>query len=230
MTELLQLALNDFNLPITILLGGMGLFWIISALGAIDIDSVDVALGLDPDVDVDLGLDVEASQELDIDTETSAQSGHGGLAGALQGVLRFLGAADAPIMFALTIYVLMLWCVNVLGNYYFNPDGANSIATVVLGVALVSAFVLTRLTIQPLKPILKLFSGKEKQRPVIGRSGTVRAGRITEADPGQVEAEGGLLLMARAATGTPPLSKGDSIVVIEKEEDSTRDVYIVRGV
>lgn len=229
MTELLQLALNDFNLPITILLGCMALFWIVSALGAIDVDTVDVALGLDTDVDVDIDVDIETSHELDVDAEAADQSGHGA-SSALQALLRFLGAADAPIMFALTIYVLMLWCSNMVGNHYFNPTDSSAIATIVLGSSLVSAFVLTRLTIQPLKPILKLFSGKETQIPVLGRSGTVRAGSISESDTGQVEAEGGLLLIARAATGTGTLSKGDSVVVIEKEDDSTRDVYIVRGV
>ena len=59
MKELLEQALISYNLPLTVALGLVVLFWCISLLGVFDINVFNVDLDMDLDADVDSGGNVD---------------------------------------------------------------------------------------------------------------------------------------------------------------------------
>lgn len=213
MLELFQESLLPVNLPFTILLGLIAIYWVIGLLGLIDIDGPDgVEAGVEVDVEVDGGDD--------------GGSASGGLYKTL---LNVIGASDAPLMFVISLFSLFLWASNVLLNHYFNPDFETGRASLLLIPVVVGSFVLTRLLVIPLRPVMKMLRSPEKPVEVIGASGIVRSSKI-DSEFGEVEvsaSERNLILRARISTNEAPLVKGDRILVVSKEDES--DTYVVRA-
>lgn len=210
MNAVLQEAISANNLPLTILLGLVALYWLATLIGLMDFDAIDGFLGLDND---GTGSD-------------GAESDGGFLSGLLKGI----GLADAPVMFILTLFTLFLWGGNVLGNIYFNPDGTGAAGTVILVVAVVLAFVVTRLTIRPLRPLMRLMRDTEKRAPIAGLTGTVRSLEVN-SDSGQVEVErdgASILLHARVGEGSDALPRGTRVLVVMEEGE--QGAYLVRPI
>ena len=257
MTEIFQEAIKGYNLPLTILVGLIALYWVISLLGLVDFDSIDNAMGLDgldSDVDMDMDVDLETDMEmdvevdadldLDVDADADVDVGdadhhhdhdHGHLGvdhspNAFQATLRFLGASDAPIMFVLTVFSLFAWGGNVLANLYFNGAESSSRANLLIIGVVIGALILTKITVRPLRPVMQSLRSSSVNKPVVGRTGLVKSLQLTE-DYGQIEvnAEGAsLLLNARLSDGFKDLPKGTEVLIVAK--DDQRDLYIARPV
>ncbi len=207
MHAVLEEAISANNLPLTILLGLVALYWIATLVGLMDFDALDGFLGLDHD-----------------SSGTEGQESEGSF---LNGMLKGIGLADAPVMFILTLFSLFLWGGNVLGNIYFNPAG-DATGTIVLVVALVASFLLTRLAIRPLRPLMRLMRDTEKRVPISGLTGTVRSLEVT-TQSGQVEVErdgATILLHARVSEGTAALPRGTKVLVVMEEGEE--GAYLVR--
>jgi len=237
MLELFQESLLPVNLPFTILLGCVALYWVIGLLGLVDLDGANGANaveGLDagPDLDVDLDLDVDASAgEIDVAGEgAGSDDGAGSASGGFsQTVLHIVGVSDAPLMFVISLFSLLLWASNVLLNHYFNPGFETGQASLLLIPVVIGSFVLTRLLVIPMRPLMKMLRTSEEAVTIIGSSGFVRSGKI-DTEFGQVEVETSgrtLVLRARISAHEAPLQKGDPILVVSKDDES--DTYIVRA-
>jgi len=208
MHAVLEEAISANNLPLTILLGLVALYWIATLVGLMDFDALDGFLGLDHD-----------------GSGTEGQESEGSF---LNGMLKGIGLADAPVMFILTLFSLFLWGGNVLGNIYFNPQQGGATGTIVLVVALVASFLLTRLAIRPLRPLMRLMRDTEKRVPISGLTGTVRSLEVT-TQSGQVEVErdgATILLHARVSEGTAALPRGTKVLVVMEEGEE--GAYLVR--
>ena len=232
MQEVIQEAISAYNLPLTIVLGLVAVYWLISLAGVMEFDALDGFLGLDAadgaDVDVDVDLDVDVDADVSADADGDGGDHHHGSGGFLQSTVKLLGATDAPIMFVLTVYVLTLWGCNMLGNIYFNKEDSGNLATIILGVSLVGSFLLTRLTIRPLRPLMRLLRDTESRIPLIGMTGQVRSLSVT-ATSGQVEVvrDGApILLHARVSEEGEPIVRGTEVLIVMKDEE--RDAYVVR--
>jgi len=96
--------------------------------------------------------------------------------------------------------------------------------------ALVAAILLTRVSLAPLKPFFRIIRAEnDKNPPVIGRTGIVRTATVDERG-GQVEIENQeapLLLNARLASGSAPLSRNTEVIVISHDPES--GIYTVRS-
>lgn len=228
MQSVIQEAISAYNLPLTILLGLVAVYWLISLAGVMDFDALDGVLGLDADAD---GVELEVDTDVDVDVETTgdAHHDHQGAGHFLHTTIKILGATDAPIMFVLTLYSLTLWAGNVLGNIYFNEARSDGRATTIFLAALAGSFVLTRLTIRPLRPLMRLLRDTEKREPLIGMSGRVRSLSVTR-ESGQVEVvrDGApILLHARVGEEGGDLPRGTEVLIVMKDESS--GAYIVRA-
>ncbi len=205
MKELWEQAILPYNLPLTIALGAVVLFWLVSLLGVLGVDSLDVEV---PD-------------------DASADAGHlGHVPGAM---LRFVNAGHVPLTVVLSVLVLAMWLVSIMVNYYFNPAGSYLLAAAYFLVAFVCGVVATKILTQPLVPLMRRLKQAEDAVPVIGETGVVRSIEITESY-GQVEvhrADGApAILNARLAEGSEPLPRGTQIVVLSLDE--SRGAYLVR--
>jgi len=213
MSELFEHALSPINLPLTILLAGVMGYWLLCLLGLLDIDFLDVSFG---DGDGAVGGD--------------GGGGDGPVLGVFQSALRFLNATDVPVMVVLTFLTVFLWGGSMLGNYYFNPDGSDLRAAVLIIPVLAVSLLLTRFATAPLRPLLRQMKNPpgETVYSVVGRVGTVRTVELTDRF-GQVELlppGPSLLLNARVAPDAEPLTKGTRVLVVDYDPET--ETYRVR--
>lgn len=208
MKEIWNLAISGPMLPLTILLVPVGIYWLLSIIGAVDHDLFGV--------DLDGGGDAHHAHD-------------GPVFELMHGALRILNAKGVPLMIVLSLLIVYLWGGAMLGNLWFNPALAAGAGSLVAIGALVAAIVLTRLTVAPLKPLFHFIQDDpEITKPVVGRSGLVRTAFVNERE-GQIEVENPgapLLLNARTADHTSPLPRGTQVLIIHF--DPATGIYTVR--
>ena len=76
MMEVLSESIWLVNLPFTILLGCVVLYWLMMCLGLVDFDTgADVAMdaSVDMDVDADVAVDADADVDMDSDAEVNSE-------------------------------------------------------------------------------------------------------------------------------------------------------------
>ena len=206
MKEIWNLALSPQVLPLTILLVPVALYWLLNMLGAVDLDV------------------------LDVDVDTDGPDDNGFLGNFFQGALRMVNATDVPVMIVLSILAILLWACTMIGNLWFNASQSGLTGGVIVVASLVASVILTRFAVAPLKPFFRLIrADDEKHPPVIGRTGIVRTAAVDERG-GQVEIENKeapLLLNARLAAGSTPLSRNAEVIVISHDPES--GIYTVRS-
>lgn len=225
MLELFQESISPLNLPFTILLGIVAVYWIIGLLGLIDFEALDGIGGLDG-VEASGIEGVEGAEALDhnLTGDGNANTVGGTL---FNGILKMIGVTDAPVIFIISIFTAFLWALNVASNHYLNPQDSTATATLYLIPIVIISFVATRIFIRPLRPLMNMIKSDEKPVQIIGASGTVRSATLDQ-EFGQVEVQADdsvLILKARLST-EDSLSKGTEILVVSRDQDE--ETYIVR--
>ena len=204
MKEIWEQAILSYNLPLTILLGGVFLFWIVSLLGVGDVDT-------DVDVDFDADMDGDA---------------HGG--GAFGFILRLVNAQDIPVMLVLSLLSLFMWTISIASNFYFNPSQSGGLALLYFLGNFVLSVLLVKWVTQPLRPFFRsIKNDQEHQEPLIGSAGVVKS-RTLDSQFGQCEVvrpKGApALLNCCLPEGSAPLTRGDQILVIDYDEKNKKFV------
>ena len=73
MGDVIQQALTWYNLPLTLLLGVITLYWLMVIIGVLSADSLD----FDVDTgDIDVGVDLDADADVDIDAAHDFSADH----------------------------------------------------------------------------------------------------------------------------------------------------------
>lgn len=213
MKEIWEQAILAHNLPLTILLGFVCIFWLLAVLGTVDIDSLDI--------DFDMDTDIEG----DIDTDATPSN-----VGFFAGLMKLVNATDVPVMMVLSLLTLFMWVISILSNAAFNPGHSVLIAGGLLIGNFIASAILVKIITQPLIPFFKAFKkGENDDEPVIGRIGIVKS-RIIDSKYGQVEIprDNGApaIVNCRMADGHSPLMRGTQVLVFEKDEEKT--LFVVR--
>lgn len=204
MKELWQQAILPCNLPLTILLGLVVVFWIVTLLGAIDLDSADVDLDADGNVD--------------------------GLADVPAALLRLVNAGSVPVTVVLSILVLSMWVISLTLNFYFNPGHGIWLSVALFLATLVIGLIATKILTQPLVPLMRRLKDAENATPVLGEVGVVRSIRI-DSEYGQVEVQrpdgAPALLNARLGPDAEAAPRGTPVAIVSMDEST--GVYLVRA-
>lgn len=199
MKELFEQSLIFYNLPLTGLLGLVAVFWLLSLLGTVDIDSFDI--------------------EFEADAE-------GGTEGSGEGVFGFfmklVNAQDIPVTLIFSLLTLFMWSIALISNYYLNPAESGWVAMGLLLANFVVSVLLVKAVTEPLRPVMRAIKNdQEHQEPLVGLSGTVKSGTI-DRDFGQVEVPrtngAPALLNAILPENHEPLSRGKQVLVIGYDE------------
>ena len=207
MKELWEQALLSYNLPLTILLGLVGVFWLLSLLGALDFDSFETDFDVDADANVD-----------------------GGDGSVFEGVMKFVNAQDVPIMFILSLLTLIMWVISIASNYYLNSSGSEWLALGFLSANFIVSVILVKFVTQPLRPLFRAMKNdQEHQEPLIGSSGFVKS-RVLDQGFGQCEVTrpngAPALLNCKLASREEPLVRGDQILVIDYDDNDQK--YLIK--
>ncbi len=208
MRELLDQALIVYNLPLTVLVILVGLFWVLSAFGAADMEALDVDM------------------DLDLSTEGDVSGG-----GALHGILKFVNAQDIPITFLLSLLAIFMWVLSIGANYYLNPTGSGLLSLGFNFASFLVSVLLIKFITQPMRPLFRAIKkDQEHHEPLIGSAGFIKSRTADEtfAQCEVVRPNGApALLNCKLAAGESPLVKGDQILVVAYDEPSQK--FIVKS-
>lgn len=177
----------------TFLLALCFLFWVVSILGVVDIDLLDI-----PDADMN----------------------NGGMANAAAGLLVKFGLNGVPITIILSLIALIGWTISYNAVHFLGISSwsfplrwsAN------IGVFVMALYVATFLTAQIIKPIRGLFNklSENVDKNILGQIAVVRTSRVDEKF-GEAELDdgaAGLILKVRAF-GDASFKKNDRVVLLE---------------
>ena len=181
------------------------LYWLTCILGLFGMDSLE--------------LDLEGNAEAELDASVPSP---------LLAILRFVNAADVPLMAVLTLLSIFMWIFTMMGNYYFNESLNDLVVLIIFGVAFVLGLILTKITTAPLVPIFRKMKELEKAEPAVGASGIVISKQVDEAY-GQVEIrrkEGAPAILNCHTSGGDPIPRGSEVAILSYHKES--GIYLVR--
>ena len=236
--EFLKLCFITVNVPFTVMLGAVFVYWIMFIIGAVGLDSFDLDMDMDLDADLDVDLDVDmdvaadvdmdVDTDLDVDTEADVSTGGGTSGGSLWiSVLRFFNVGDVPLMILVSVMVFSCWAMGVMGNYYFNPDLTAGRSMLLLVPIAVLSLLVTKVVTTPVR---KIFShanaGVEAPMLMVGKTCVVTTGEVTPTfGQAQLVHKGPPITLNVRCPAERPLSKGDEAVITEHDKEN--NTYMV---
>jgi|GEM_PF-1212952 hypothetical protein len=197
--ELLELSLNPWVLPFTVMVVLSCVYWLLALLGTIDMDMFDVDLDIDSDAD-------------------------GMVGGVFASLLQFINATEVPLMFVVSVMSVSKWLINIAALLTFNTAGVWWIGILTwIGGFFVSCLIAAIVT-RPLVPLFKAFkAGEDDEEAIIGAEAIVVTSKLTE-EFGQVRVlrkkGASAQVHCRLADGETPLKKGDTLSIIGRDEET----------
>lgn len=203
LSELMTLPTAIF----TILLGLVILYWLLFLIGSLDLD----VLG---------GADGAAEGAIEGAAEGAIEGAAEGAVEGSTGLMHALKLRTVPATVAITFFAFFAWLASYLGLRLFSPLLPGWLAGLVVFVlALVVGVLLTSFAV---RPFARLFRDHKvtRLRDLVGRVVTITTGRVDERfGQGRCDTADALILEVRAR-GTSPLTRGDSALLIDYDEES----------
>jgi len=172
------------------------LYWILAALGMVDIDILDFDVA-EPDAG-------DSLNNLDI----------------MSGILLKLGLNGVPLTIIITLISLVGWVVSFLLVYFIFPWLPEGFVQFAVGipvffVAGYFAALITAVLIKPLRPLF-LTADQQVEKHLLGKVAIVRTGRVDQAfgEANLADGGAGLILKVRSYEGET-FKKGDHVVLLE---------------
>jgi len=201
--ELWQASFHAVNLPATLLLLFMLIYWTLILLGMLDLSSFDVDL---PDLETEMESDLAHPQ--------------------VDAFLEYFNVRHIPVTIVLTFFSLSLWFVGVVANYYLHGNRSLLLGLAIFaGNCIVSAHVAKFVTL----PMVPLFRGmrahESSNKNLIGARVVVTTSRV-DSDFGQAELqEEGPAILLNVRSENEVLHKGDEAVILQHNPE--KDLYLI---
>jgi hypothetical protein len=208
MWEVLDASMAAVNLPYTVFLGLILLYWLAVIVGGLDLDLFNVEVDADVDVDTDM--------------ETAGP----GLSDVGLVVLQFFHVGTMPLMLLLSVLALSMWGISVLTNYYLHNQSLLVALLFFVPNVIVSLFT-TKVVTLPFRALFRSLHDERQAPPeVLGKICVIKTSRV-DAMSGQAEiaGHGAPLLLNVRTTGGEVLCKGEEALVVQCDEYS--NTYIV---
>lgn len=192
----------------TVIVAILTVFWLITLLGGMDMDAIDIGGDVDIDADVDMDADVASP-------------------GALAEFLSFLNIGRVPFMLVVTVFMLLIWIGTLTITGIINIGFLGSLSALILiPLAIVSIF-LTKLVTTPMAKFFdKIGYRGEEEIDFLGRSGkmtsTIVGEKVGTAE--FVVDKNPIRLNVKSIDGEE-LKYGDYIIIADETPD--RKVYLV---
>ncbi len=187
---LLDAAFSAINLPFTVLLIIVLIYWLCVIIGALDLSTFDFDFDMDGDP------------------------------GAFHGFLVFLSAGEVPFMLIVSLMSLSMWAIAILSNYYLSNTSSLLIASGLAVPNMVISIFITKIAVKPFSSLFRALHYEEDQIAAIGSLcillGDASEDRIAQAEVKTGGAPLTLLVRTRAGDN---LSQGSQALVIEKDTE-----------
>lgn len=208
MLEFLSYCFQPVNLPFTVLLILVFVYWLTVMTGLLGADSFDIDLDTDFDADVDV----------DVDADGDSGQGVGGL---FNGVLHFLNLGDVPLMIIVSFFIVSMWAASLLGNFYlplwFGVEPGAMVAVMAFVPNLVLSVLLVKVLTTPLRSVFRsLKSGLKTRTEIVGKTCVITTSEVT-GKFGQAEfslEDGPPVRLNVRADPKEQLGKGDVALIV----------------
>lgn len=234
MSPLIETALALPTLLFTVPLGLACLYWLLLVAGAVDLDFLDGADGVDGLLEgsaegaVDGALDglldggAEAAGEAAADGAAEGITDLAPGGGALHGILAALQVGTVPVTVSMSLLSFFGWMMSAAAMLYVAPRLAAPVWAVgagATGLALLGGVLLTSLAVKPLVPVFRSAPGRSN-RTLVGQSCRVTTGKVT-ATFGQadVAADGDHLLVQVRCRQEGALKRGDEALIVNWDQE-----------
>lgn len=207
-------ALRPVNLPLTILVGAIILYWILVLFGLLDLDLFD-----GDGIGLDLGGD-----------DGGAMSGEGDDGGGIfRPITQFLAMGEVPTTVVLSILIVTMWFGSIILNHYFN-DGYFWKAGLLMVPNLVGAVLATHIVTLPMRKLVKKFNkGEAEIKSFVGLECSIIS---LEANSSHGQAEvatsGAPIVINVRTSGEEVLKKGDLAKITQ--ENRASGIYLIAKV
>ncbi|MEM7180763.1 MAG: hypothetical protein AAF518_07615 [Spirochaetota bacterium] len=218
--DLLFESIRLANLPYTIFLGLIVLFWFSVILGAMDMETLD--FDFDMEADVDIEVDVDADVDMDAEASTNGMT--------LGSFLSWLNLGAVPFSLWLSIFGLFAWIQSIVGNVFITSFGLtflnDGFRFLLLSIAILPiSATITRFSVIPLRPAFKTkdaITNREMVREVC----KITSSEVTlEFGLAEIVKEGGVILINVRAAKEENLRKGDTALVVSYNKQ--KNIYEV---
>ncbi len=196
--ELWNAAISMVNLPFTVLLGLVLLYWLTVILGALDLDFLDLDLDVDGDVELS----------------------------GFQSVLAFFNLGELPIMLLVSIQVFIMWGIAIFSNHYLEISSVPTSLLLAVPNLLVSLLI-TKVVSSPLVVFYKKLAHDPQGLLTAIGSLAVLKHDLEPGSVGQVEVKtdgAPMLLMVRTREGRS-MAEGSQGIIVEKDESA--GIYVI---
>lgn len=178
MNDFLDLAFSSINLPLTVLLIILIIYWLVTMISGIDFDldfDVEVDADVDFDIDSDVGLE---GGNLAIEDVSNAEITKEDVVGKRQKPLKwwqvfliYFNFVGLPFMFTFTAFIFIWWIILMLATA-LTFSSENVIGFAIFFLAIIPALILTKIFTTPFKSFFKGLN-KDGDEPVdfLGRKG-----------------------------------------------------------
>lgn len=215
MLDIFHAAFSWPNLPATILLLLVGMYWVVFLIGLVDFSTFDISI--DTDVDIDADIDVETEVDLDADGSVDGP-------GAFARVLGFFNLGSVPLTVWLSFFALLFWAASMMMNHYLTDLSLIAGYALLIPIALVLAFINKFLT-WPFKKLFKALNEFAKPVEMIGKICKVTLS-VDGDSTGQAEVfVDGDYFKIRVKTEEKAIASGEQAVIYQHEKDT--DIYFI---
>ncbi|MCC8154562.1 MAG: DUF1449 family protein, partial [Tannerellaceae bacterium] len=160
------------NAVMTVIMGILCLYWIVTFLFGIGFEDIDLGFELDvevPDVDVDMDADVALDADGDIDTADPEGKES---TGAFMKFLQFMNIGRVPFMLVLSTFKFFIWVGSLITTQFINVASWGLISIFILLPLAVLAVFFTRFATNPMARFFeKIGYHGEQEVDFLGRSG-----------------------------------------------------------
>jgi hypothetical protein len=240
MYEVLTESIRWVNLPFTVLLGVVVLYWIMVGLGALDMSLFG---DLDADLHADLHTDVNAHVETDVGDHPFVPGDPAGLnSGEVHGLqkeiagdqhggffiqtLSFLNVGQVPLTLVISVLALCLWMGSMITNRYFT-GGSALFSLALLVPNFIVSVIATRYITLPFRPLFrKLIRDRDEHGTIVGQRCIIVTSEATpEFGQAEIKTGGAPLLLNVRTINDACLTRGETAVVVRIDED--RSLYFI---
>lgn len=217
----LEFSFALVNLPYTLLVCVVLLYWISVIIGALDIDLFHFDLDVNADMEMDLDADLDTDMDAGADGDAQV---HGD---SLRSVLLFFNLGDVPVMIMVSVLCFFMWNISMLFTYYTGNQSLLMALAVFIPNFLGSLFIAKFVT-HPFRILFRaLGRDTEQAQDLMGKSCIVTTSQVDAAfGQAKIETEGApLLLNARTEDGEI-LKKGEEALVVSY--DPKKSIAIIK--
>ena len=182
MNGLTDILFSSVNMPLTVLLIILFIYWILTMLSGLDFDlDFDVEVDMDVEVDTDIELDTTLdSGNVSFDDFANAEVKKENILPNRrkdlkwwQIILVYFNFVELPFMFTFTFWILCWWFLTVFFTN-FTHSYENSFGFIIFFIAIIQSLFLTKILTSPFKGFFKNFSKKgEESLDLLGRRATL---------------------------------------------------------